>query len=1119
MVTCKVDSTVAVPKFNINKFVASNSSIGSSSAVGCIGGANTNVNGDRERDHRRPSRKPSSSNSNSSGFRLLDGDQLETASSVSRNSIYKLKIDLMFDDTRSIRSNRLDDPRGSHRTRSIIMYGRSELASTAGESARSILMEEPSEPVKTAITETMKKDVRRISNSVQAQIERMFTDVAKDATCSFAVTCLGSLPLKDKVTSLQGLQEPLRDLYLRSIAKDKSNSGYLDICATGLRVKPGSNNNTDCNITPFHNIAVWSAVKFVVSEKEGGAAFLPLITDPENIDKSTLFQPLSSSEQRKIASSLHAPIFAVVMRSSGVPKVLECHGFVCKSTEDAIVIAATLYQSLMAHVSASSHRSTKRRTPRNQNGVSCISIASSSALTGSNYLSRSAVTSISVGRKNSVRSSYRGGPMVPSRTGRKKRTTPGNSLTGSTDIINESIETTTEERKRKSHKTRRAPPIPTNIIVQQKEIINSRITQKDIILTKHRALSENSDLCDSSYSGGPKNFVLERRNNNKHHSNHTNDSIYRQTNPTPGGGGTVGRGFETNGDILTRVAIPRSGSFLNTGGLTRYKSRAARRHSGGKIGGGGGSPLGFSELFNEFRLHENLHSLDDILNAIIDADGMSFNDLKPIYKEFLLKLAVTLTKDELYQRSKNIMRRQKKKKLKRRNSNVTPQKKPKTLFFGAKSLKKVFQFGQFRACRGKPPKPPRNKDNIHHQCQSPPPPLMTKGMSANLPKSTAAHLQQQQQQFLQNRSRVATSGSDVSVQRNEHAFNGINRNSSSGYVSCSECSYDSEACTCVSADRCYCSLGADHNQLNEKLRKKNSQTINSSGTFIKAHRAHSKNCNMKPSLPTSQTIPTINRQSLISCKSEDKCYCSMVETTNGEEDTAHSDTTTWCDTDSCVSASKCYCQRPHQRRIESPHRRPSKQSLTTTTTTTPTQLRNKPCEKLALDYELFTINGNGKSVQPHEALSVKKSVEAAALFADVKLSQTTDIKSLCGNGGGSGSSNKTSVASSTRRQSKRRDRDSISSSTDRHKQRTPGSISSSGGGGVGNGGGGGLEGSSSQKSYSADDLLTKLSAIDKCGSNGTYSISDKLKENSSLGHYQSMRAVSASLEDTLGYLP
>lgn len=36
---------------------------------------------------------------------------------------------------------------------------------------------------------------------------------------------------------------------------------------------------------------------------------------------------------------------------------------------------------------------------------------------------------------------------------------------------------------------------------------------------------------------------------------------------------------------------------------------------------------------------------------------MSFNDLKPLYKEFLLKLAATLTQDELYQRSASIMRR------------------------------------------------------------------------------------------------------------------------------------------------------------------------------------------------------------------------------------------------------------------------------------------------------------------------------------------------------------------------------------------------------------------------------------------------------------------------------
>lgn len=52
-------------------------------------------------------------------------------------------------------------------------------------------------------------------------------------------------------------------------------------------------------------------------------------------------------------------------------------------------------------------------------------------------------------------------------------------------------------------------------------------------------------------------------------------------------------------------------------------------------------------------------------------------------------------------------------------------------------------------------------------------------------------------------------------------------------------------------------------------------------------------------------------------------------------------------------------------------------------------------DNLALDYELFTVGGGGgKHVEAHEALSVKKSVEMAALFADVRLSQTTDITNM-----------------------------------------------------------------------------------------------------------------------------
>ncbi|XP_017112227.1 uncharacterized protein LOC108135846 isoform X6 [Drosophila elegans] len=1074
MVTCKVDSqtAVAVPKMNASRTRAKQLPI--------VGNSNSH----------------SHTNSNSSGFRLLDGDQLENNSSVSRNSIYKLKIDLMFDDSRSMRSSRLDDPRGSHRTRSIIMYGRSELASNAGDTPRSLssFLQDNGQSAK-VLAEAAKKDVQRISNSVQAQIEQLFTDVAKDATSSFEVTCLGALPLKDKVTSLQGLQEPLRQLYLSEVTKKKLNSGSLDICATGLRVKisalalengAGNPEDSEALITPFHNIAVWSAVKFVISDDDGGAAFLPLITDPENIDKTALFQPLSSSEQLAVEHSIHvhAPIFAVVMRSASSPKVLECHGFICKSTEDAIVIAATLYQSLMAHVSTSSRRNTQRRTPRQQNGVSCISIASSSALASSNYLSRSQILPSASGRRSSFRGSTGGGGGgAPSRSGRKKRVS-NSSLSSHSNVINEAaeVETSTEERRRKSHKSKRAPPVPTTVPGSGSHTRSGG------------GVGGGGGTPSRSGSIVCGNGHVTRLHQSAHSGKKPSSGTELST-------GNVDGGTPANGDILTRVAIPRSGSFLNTGGLTRYKSRAARRHSG-KLGGGGGG--GGGELFNEFRLHENLHSLDDILYAIIDADGMSFNDLKPIYKEFLLKLAVTLTQDELFQRSKNIMRRQKKKKQKRRPSVNGSQKKSKSSFFGTKSLKKVFQLGQFRSCRGKLSKPAAKAKEATLDSQGKrriSPPIIIG------PPITHCHAQQQHQ-----RNRAATSGSDVSVVRNEHT-QGLNRNSSSGYVSCSECSYDSESCACASADRCYCSLRTEH--LNHKLRQKNERNMalatptrkNSSGGVLSQN--------------GSGSVAT-NRHSLISCRSDDKCYCSMVEeepASSMERDSAHNshtETTTSCDSDSCVSASKCYCKRTHRRQrssaaaaaatiSEDSLSQQQRKSRPAGNAGNGASRKTKPSEKLGLDYELFSISGSGQPVQPHEALSVKKSVEAAAVFADMKLSQTTDIKSLCpAKGAGSRVGSCRSNASS--RRSSYRTRDSFS--TDGMPVPMPMPVAVPVAVPLP------LPPLLGKSMGSADNLLANLKAMEAKAASVRSSAS-----RSRMGSYQSMRAVSASLEDSLGYLP
>lgn len=56
----------------------------------------------------------------------------------------------------------------------------------------------------------------------------------EETSCGeFSVRCLGALPLQEKVTSLEGLQEPLRKLH-SGVGRSK---GKLDVCAAGLRVQ------------------------------------------------------------------------------------------------------------------------------------------------------------------------------------------------------------------------------------------------------------------------------------------------------------------------------------------------------------------------------------------------------------------------------------------------------------------------------------------------------------------------------------------------------------------------------------------------------------------------------------------------------------------------------------------------------------------------------------------------------------------------------------------------------------------------------------------------------------------------------------------------------------------
>ena len=169
---------------------------------------------------------------------------------------------------------------------------------------------------------------------------------------------LGSVPIDHKATDLSNLQIPMKNLYFKSI--EMKNLGHqqlpgtMEVSETGLKVNyiRELHKGVQEIFNPFPTIAVWAAVKFVVKAEPGEAearfAFLPLIADPEDGGKTQLFYPLSGGEA-ELARSLspHPALFAAVMRRAGVAKQLECHGFVCDSPEEAIMVAANLYQALL----------------------------------------------------------------------------------------------------------------------------------------------------------------------------------------------------------------------------------------------------------------------------------------------------------------------------------------------------------------------------------------------------------------------------------------------------------------------------------------------------------------------------------------------------------------------------------------------------------------------------------------------------------------------------------------------------------------------------------------------------------------------------------------------------
>lgn len=526
------------------------------------------------------------------------------------------------------------------------------------------------------------------------------------SSMKYGVDYLGAIQLAEKATSLEVLQEPLKELYYKyryNITRGRRPvPGGLHITEHGIRIIHGTRDMPGYYdlLNPFPTIAVWAAVKLVIRREVGehgqmffSYAFLPLICDPEAQDKYNLYHELNVGNPNVMAGE-HPPMFACVMRKVGVPKVLECHGFVCRSSEDAIVIAANLYQSLLESMRGG-HSSDSSEARDDERHV----------------MSDSEAVPVRPPRKKRVRNSDLG--------------SRGLTRSNSEDFLN------------------------THTIPNENRISKRRIRRS---ISDRHSLSHLVDSDTYSYS---------------------------------------------------RTALPRSKSFVNM--TTKYD---------------------FQDLLSDVKKETGLNSVDDVLKQIINPKGMSFSEMDPKYRELLLKLALTLSKDEIYQRSKNIMRKHK-----YRTTSIASiidsDSEGSTISSVIKATKRSFSRLGSRASSLQPPKKLLgNKYKSQDQ----------------LNKISESQLQSTDE-FSHRISQAAKRVAPKTPMPKR-----IPGRASDGYMSCSECGYESEC-----SSKCYCSLPRPQTQ-------------------------------SRPS-----TLPTR------------KVFQRKMEKANALDSTCE------CDTESCAESEKCYC--------------------------------------------------------------------------------------------------------------------------------------------------------------------------------------------------------------------
>lgn len=183
----------------------------------------------------------------------------------------------------------------------------------------------------------------------------------EDSSRSFFVRYLGCTRFQSKAKQrgLKALQQPLLDLYSAARRKGESQRSVhplaltqrLDVSHYGLVVAEALEDPETGRavtavtrvITPAANIVLWAAMRFsarLAKRRSIGAAFVPLACSEDVVDRSWYLA--LSAKRRFLVGLAHPPVFACLFRQVAAPSTWECHGFICASAEDALLICSSL---------------------------------------------------------------------------------------------------------------------------------------------------------------------------------------------------------------------------------------------------------------------------------------------------------------------------------------------------------------------------------------------------------------------------------------------------------------------------------------------------------------------------------------------------------------------------------------------------------------------------------------------------------------------------------------------------------------------------------------------------------------------------------------------------------